>query len=94
MSDLTLTDAQEAWRSEVAKLISYKYLGTYSEPSGDHQAEGSLTIRSDLRGPAGLRSRLGLPANRKPGDALNLRGGSSFRSRPDTRRRRLGSRRR
>jgi acyl-coenzyme A thioesterase PaaI-like protein len=54
MSDRTLTDAQEAWRSGVAKLVSYRYLGTYSEPTGHHQAEGSLTIRSDLRGPAGL----------------------------------------
>ena len=54
MSDVALTDAQREWRSGVTRLISYRYLGTYSEPRGRHEAEGSLRIRSDLRGPAGL----------------------------------------
>ena len=36
------------------RLITYRYLGTYSESLGVHQAEGWITLRSDLRGPVGL----------------------------------------
>jgi acyl-coenzyme A thioesterase PaaI-like protein len=44
----------QAWRDGVATLISYRYLGTYSEPRGRHAAEGWINIRRDLRGPIGL----------------------------------------
>lgn len=54
MSETAFTESQREWRSSVATLVSYRYLGTYSEPRGRHAAEGKLTIRSDLRGPAGL----------------------------------------
>jgi acyl-coenzyme A thioesterase PaaI-like protein len=47
-------DARARWRSSVGTLVSYRYLGTYSEPRGRHDAEGWLTIRRDLRGPMGL----------------------------------------
>ena len=46
--------AEDRWRTRVATLMSYRYLGTYSEARGRHDAEGWLTIRNDLRGPAGL----------------------------------------
>jgi acyl-coenzyme A thioesterase PaaI-like protein len=36
------------------RVISYRYLGTYSEARGRHNAEGWLTVRSDMRGRAGL----------------------------------------
>jgi acyl-coenzyme A thioesterase PaaI-like protein len=51
---VTYSDAQLAWRSEVARLISYRYLGTYSEPRTEDEAEGTLGVRRDLRGPTGL----------------------------------------
>jgi acyl-coenzyme A thioesterase PaaI-like protein len=47
-------EARARWRSGVATLVSYRYLGTYSEARGRHDAEGWLTIRRDLRGPIGL----------------------------------------
>ena len=48
------TDAQRAWQLGVERLISYRYLGTYSVAHGRHDAEGWITIRRDLRGPFGL----------------------------------------
>ena len=47
-------EARERWRAGVGNLVSYKYLGTYSETLGRHAAEGWMTIRRDLRGPVGL----------------------------------------
>src|SRR5262249_42420368 len=47
-------DARARWHSGVSTLVSYRYLGTYSESRGRHDAEGWLTIRRDLRGPIGL----------------------------------------
>jgi acyl-coenzyme A thioesterase PaaI-like protein len=44
----------DTWRTRVSGLISYRYLGTYSETRGRYEAEGWLTLRSDLRGPVGL----------------------------------------
>lgn len=49
-----LSDEQQQWQAGVSALVSYRYLGTYSEPRGRHEAEGWVTIRSDLRGPVGL----------------------------------------
>ena len=49
-----LTEVREEWRAGVSALISYRYLGTYSEYRGRHEAEGWVKIRSDMRGPAGL----------------------------------------
>jgi acyl-coenzyme A thioesterase PaaI-like protein len=49
-----LEQDRQRWREGVSGLISYRYLGTYSEPLGRHQAEGWVTMRSDLRGPCGL----------------------------------------
>lgn len=49
-----LTDARQQWRTGVSKLISYRYLGTWSEARDRHRAEGWLTVRRDLRGPVGL----------------------------------------
>jgi acyl-coenzyme A thioesterase PaaI-like protein len=49
-----LTPEQERWQGSVSTLISYRYLGTYSESRGRHEAEGWLKIRHDLRGPVGL----------------------------------------
>jgi acyl-coenzyme A thioesterase PaaI-like protein len=46
--------ARERWRTGVHTLVSYRYLGTFSETHGRHEAEGWLSIRSDLRGPVGL----------------------------------------
>jgi acyl-coenzyme A thioesterase PaaI-like protein len=48
--------ARERWRGGVATLVSYRYLGTYSESRGRHEAEGWMTIRRDLRGPVGVLS--------------------------------------
>jgi acyl-coenzyme A thioesterase PaaI-like protein len=53
-SGAQLTTEQERWRATVSTLISYRYLGTYSEARGSHEAEGWMTIRRDLRGPIGL----------------------------------------
>jgi acyl-coenzyme A thioesterase PaaI-like protein len=47
-------DSREAWSAGVNRLISYRYLGTFSEAHGRHEAEGWVTIRRDLRGPVGL----------------------------------------
>jgi acyl-coenzyme A thioesterase PaaI-like protein len=49
-----LTEAQRRWRFAVESLVSYRYLGTYSEARGRHEAEGWITLRRDLRGPVGL----------------------------------------
>jgi len=49
-----LAEKQKAWRTAVSTLISYRYLGTYSEARGRDQAEGWVKIRSDLLGPVGL----------------------------------------
>jgi acyl-coenzyme A thioesterase PaaI-like protein len=49
-----LTEEQKAWRAGVTALISYRYLGTYSEARGHNQAEGWIKVRSDMTGPAGL----------------------------------------
>jgi acyl-coenzyme A thioesterase PaaI-like protein len=46
--------SHDEWRSRVSGLISYRYLGTYSETRGRHAAQGWLTARRDLRGPVGL----------------------------------------
>ncbi len=54
LADDGLTEAQRSWRFGVERLVSYRYLGTYSEAHGRHEAEGWLTIRRDLRGPVGL----------------------------------------
>jgi acyl-coenzyme A thioesterase PaaI-like protein len=52
---MTADERQRAdWRRGVATLISYRYLGTYSETRGRHDAEGWMTVRRDLRGPVGL----------------------------------------
>lgn len=50
----TTEEAQIRWRDGVNRLISYRYLGTFSESKGRHEAEGWLSLRSDLRGPVGL----------------------------------------
>jgi acyl-coenzyme A thioesterase PaaI-like protein len=50
----SLNDAQASWQRGVFTLISYRYLGTYSETKGRHDAEGWMNIRPDLRGPVGL----------------------------------------
>ncbi|HUZ08723.1 MAG TPA: hypothetical protein VMU76_00965 [Acidimicrobiales bacterium] len=50
----TAEEARQEWRTGVGRLISYRYLGTYSETTGNHEAEGWITIRRDLRGPVGL----------------------------------------
>lgn len=47
---------QARWAEGVAALISYRYLGTWSEALGRHEAQGWITIRPDLRGPVGLRA--------------------------------------
>lgn len=52
----TITDDQRQWRDGVQTLISYRYLGTYSEVHDRHHAEGWVTIRRDMRGPVGLRA--------------------------------------
>jgi acyl-coenzyme A thioesterase PaaI-like protein len=49
-----ITAEQRHWQAQVGSLISYRYLGTYSESNGRHEAEGWVTIRSDMRGPVGL----------------------------------------
>jgi acyl-coenzyme A thioesterase PaaI-like protein len=54
--DRPLTEEQRGWRTRVATLISYRYLGTYSEAVDRHAAEGWLKIRRDMRGPVGLLS--------------------------------------
>ena len=46
--------SDDMWGTRVSALISYRYLGTYSESRGRHEAEGRLTVREDLRGPVGL----------------------------------------
>jgi acyl-coenzyme A thioesterase PaaI-like protein len=50
----TAGTSDDAWRTRVSGLISYRYLGTYSETRGRHEAEGWLTLRIDLRGSVGL----------------------------------------
>jgi acyl-coenzyme A thioesterase PaaI-like protein len=52
--DRSTTEEQREWQAGVATLISYRYLGTYSESRGRHEAEGWITVRSDTRGPVGL----------------------------------------
>jgi hypothetical protein len=47
-------EARARWQRGVSTLVSYRYLGTYSETRGRHDAEGWVTIRRDLRGPIGL----------------------------------------
>ena len=54
MTDDTAGASDDAWGARVGALISYRYLGTYSEARGRHEAEGWLTVRADLRGPVGL----------------------------------------
>jgi acyl-coenzyme A thioesterase PaaI-like protein len=57
MTDVTRDTASapdEIWGARVSELISYRYLGTYSEALGRHHAQGWLTLRPDLRGPVGL----------------------------------------
>ena len=49
-----LSELQRSWREGVAELMSYRYIGTYAEQHGRHEAEGGLKIRRDLRGPVGL----------------------------------------
>jgi acyl-coenzyme A thioesterase PaaI-like protein len=49
-----ITEEQRRWQSEVGSLVSYRYLGTYSESKGRHEAEGWVRIRRDMRGPVGL----------------------------------------
>jgi acyl-coenzyme A thioesterase PaaI-like protein len=49
-----ISEAQERWQAGVATPVSYRYLGTYSETKGRHEAEGWVKIRSDMRGPVGL----------------------------------------
>jgi hypothetical protein len=53
---------RQQWRAGVSQLISYRYLGTYSQAKGRHAAEGWLRLRRDLRGPGGglLASPLGI----------------------------------
>lgn len=51
---MTSTQQQDAPRPFAEALISYRYLGTHSEAHGPHEAEGWMTLRSDLRGPVGL----------------------------------------
>ena len=45
---------QQNWREGVARLISYRYIGTYADEHGRAEATGGLKIRRDLRGPVGL----------------------------------------
>ena len=57
MSDTTDTDAAKLeWRKGVSALISYRYLGTFSESHGRHEAEGWVRTRSDMRGRVGLKA--------------------------------------
>jgi acyl-coenzyme A thioesterase PaaI-like protein len=53
-SEEQLSEDQKRWRVGVSTLISYRYLGTYSEARGRDQAEGWIQIRSDMLGPVGL----------------------------------------
>jgi acyl-coenzyme A thioesterase PaaI-like protein len=52
--DQDITQEQRRWQAGVGTLISYRYLGTYSEATGRDQAEGWLKVRADTRGPVGL----------------------------------------
>ena len=56
MADTEVTEEQAQWRANVSGLISYRYLGTWSEALGEHEAKGWLNTRSDLRAPAGLKA--------------------------------------
>jgi hypothetical protein len=57
LTDTAGTDsATQQWIDGVATLVSYRYLGTFSEAHGRHDAEGWVNIRSDLRGPLGLKA--------------------------------------
>lgn len=57
MTDAPATDsATQQWTEGVSTLISYRYLGTFSETHGRHDAEGWVTTRSDMRGPLGLKA--------------------------------------
>ncbi len=49
-----LREVRDEWRAGVSALVSYRYLGTYSERRGRHEAEGWLKVRRDMRGPVGL----------------------------------------
>jgi acyl-coenzyme A thioesterase PaaI-like protein len=53
-SEAQLTEQQKGWRAGVSTLISYRYLGTYSEARGRNEAEGWVKVRSDTKGPIGL----------------------------------------
>src|ERR1700757_4166831 len=55
-TDDSITEDQRQWQTSVGTLISYRYLGTYSETRGRHEAEGWVKVRSDTRGPVGLLS--------------------------------------
>lgn len=50
------TAAIHQWQESVATLVSYRYLGTSSEALGRHEAEGTMRLRSDLRGAVGLKA--------------------------------------
>jgi acyl-coenzyme A thioesterase PaaI-like protein len=49
-----VTQEQRQWQAQVASLVSYRYLGTYSETRARDRAEGWVRIRSDMQGPVGL----------------------------------------
>jgi acyl-coenzyme A thioesterase PaaI-like protein len=49
-----LEAARDRWRTGVFSLVSYRYLGTFSEAHGRHEAEGWMSIRPDMRGAVGL----------------------------------------
>jgi acyl-coenzyme A thioesterase PaaI-like protein len=49
-----LSEDQQRWWANTSGLVTYRYLGTYSESHGRDKAEGWLRIRRDMRGPVGL----------------------------------------